>query len=131
MKPLPFFAHILDLEIDKKFSLLCEDLSEDGRTELLKEVHQHVFRARQALAVNEFLDVGMAERIAKTLVALLREIENHPQSKRRLVVGAARYFVKSNDSQADLTSLLGFDDDVAVLNYVLVELGKSEWRISL
>jgi hypothetical protein len=131
MNSLPLFSHILNPEVDQKFSLLCEDVSVDALPELLKEVHQHVLHVRQALAINEFLDVTTAEKIADRLTKLLRDIEKYPQSKKRLVIGAARYFVKSNDAQADLISLLGFDDDVAVLNYVLVELGKSELRISL
>lgn len=42
---------------------------------------------------------------------LLNTIEKYPREKEHLVVGAVRYFVKSNDAQADLDTLLGFDDD--------------------
>jgi uncharacterized membrane protein YkvA (DUF1232 family) len=131
MKPLPLFSHILDPEVDRNFWLLCEAVSIDALPELLEAVHQHALQVRQALKTNEFLDVALAEKIAETLAKLLGDIENYPPNQKRLVVGAARYFVKSHDAQADLVSLLGFDDDVAVLNYVLVELGQSELRISL
>jgi hypothetical protein len=48
-----------------------------------------------------------------------------------LIVGASRYFIRNHDVQDDTKSLLGFDDDTAVLNYVLVELGHGEMRIKL
>lgn len=131
MDSLPFFSHMLDPQVDRKFSLLCEDVDCDMITALVADVEQHVFQVRRALEINEFLDVEIAERIARILKRLLGEIDRYPLNKKKLIIGAARYFVKNNDAQSDLGSLLGFDDDVAVLNYVLVELSLGELRLSL
>ena len=37
----------------------------------------------------------------------------------------------ADDAEPDTLSLLGFDDDVAVLNYVLDQVGATELKISL
>ena len=127
----PLFSNMLDPEIDKTFARLCVDAEPALLPVLMKDVEQHVLQVRSALEANEFLDVTMAERIAKLLMELLGKIESYPQPKQRLIVGASRYFVRSQDAQADLSSLLGFDDDAAVLNFVLVELGHGDLRIKL
>jgi uncharacterized membrane protein YkvA (DUF1232 family) len=131
MTSTPLFSHILDTEINRAFTHLCVDADPDLLPMLIKDVEQHVFQVRIALVANEFLDVAMAERIAALLKNLLANIESYPAPKQRLIVGASRYFVRSHDAQSDLSSLLGFDDDAAVLNYVLVELGHDELRIQL
>jgi len=131
MTTLPLFSNMLNPETDRKFAGLCQDANGDLITQLLQDIETHVAQARLALRGNEFLDVTTAEKIATTLKKLLGKIDAYPIDKQRLVIGAARYFIKSNDAQADLNSLLGFDDDVEVLNYVLVELGHKEMRITL
>lgn len=131
MTTAPLFPHMLDPEIDNAFARLCVDVETALLPNLVKDVEQHVLQVRVALSANEFLDIAMAERIAKLLMNLLGRIESYPQPKQRLIVGASRYFIRSNDAQSDLSSLLGFDDDAAVLNYVLVELGHGELRIKL
>lgn len=131
MTMLPLFPNMLESETSRKFAALCADSDPVIVNQLLGEIDEHVAQVRLALRVNEFLDVAMAEKIATKLKRLLEKIESYPREKQHLIVGAARYFVKSNDAQADLSSLLGFDDDVEVLNYVLAELGHHEMRIEL
>jgi len=122
---------MLDPEVDRRFALLCDVVDGLALPGLIEDIQQHVLNVHKALEFNEFLDVGMAEKIAALLKKLLGEINKYPESKKKMIIGAVRYFVKSNDAQADLTSLLGFDDDVAVLNYVLVELGHADLRLPL
>lgn len=131
MTETPFFSHMLDPEIDRIFTKLCADAEPTLLLNLVKDVDRHVAQAREALAVNEFLDVVMAEQVASLLVGLINKIGKYPQEKQKLIVGAARYFVRSHDVQDDMRSLLGFDDDVAVVNYVLTELGYHDMRIKL
>jgi len=131
MNSLSLFSHMLDPEVDRRFALLCDVVDGLALPGLIEDIQQHVLNVHKALEFNEFLDVGMAEKIAALLKKLLGEINKYPESKKKMIIGAVRYFVKSNDAQADLTSLLGFDDDVAVLNYVLVELGHADLRLPL
>jgi uncharacterized membrane protein YkvA (DUF1232 family) len=131
MAATPLFSHMLDPETDRTFARLCVDVEHALLPGLVNDVEQHVAQAREALAVNEFLDVAMADKVASLLVGLINKIGKYPQEKQKLIVGAARYFIRNHDAQDDMRSLLGFDDDVAVLNYVLTELGHADMRIQL
>ena len=130
-QPLPLFPNLLDPNLEKIFVPFCEDVSPDGVAELLSQITAHVQDVREAMRRNEFIDITLAENIAQTLSQLLRELATYPENKRRLIVGAARYFMRSQDAQADLESILGFDDDAAVLNYVLKEIGRSDMKVDL
>ena len=131
MDSLSLFSHMLDPETNKTFTRLCVDVDSSLLHKLVKDVENHVVQVREALTTYEFLDVALAEKVATILVELIKKIETYPKNKQKLIVGAARYFIKSHDAQSDLKSLLGFDDDVAVLNYVLVELDQHDKRIQL
>jgi uncharacterized membrane protein YkvA (DUF1232 family) len=87
--------------------------------------------ARAAMRQNEFIDIVLAEAIARTLDQLLKESGNYPENHRRLIIGAAHYFIQNQDAQGDISSILGFDDDVAVLNYVLKEIGRDDLKVDL
>jgi len=130
-QPLPLFPDLLDPNLEKIFAPLCEDVSPDGVAELLIQIAAHVQNVREALRQNEFIDNALVENIAQILSQLIRELANYPENKRRLIVGAARYFLRSQDAQADFSSILGFDDDAAVLNYVLKEISRSDLKVEL
>lgn len=122
---------MLDPKLDQTFVRLCETYSTDQLQILADQVREHLKLTHAALGRNEFLDVATADQIAKVLLHLLDQYNQIPEAKRSLVVGASRYFVESKDLQSDLESVLGFDDDVAVLNYVLVEINRKDLRIDL
>jgi len=128
-KPLLLFPNLLDPNIEHIFIPLCEDLLDNQIQKLCEQVADHLEHVYAALGRNEFIDVSVAEQIAERLTILLNEITTIPETKRRLVVGAARYFVQDRDAQADLSSILGFDDDLIVLNYVLTELGRQNLKV--
>ncbi len=130
-QPTPMFSNLLNPNLDKAFVPLCDALPVETLPELRQQVQEHVGHVRLTLHHNEFLDVTTAEKIAETLCRLFDQYPSYPTFKQRLIVGAARYFVYSHNSQPDLESLLGFDDDVAVLNFVLVELGEQALRLDL
>ena len=127
----PGFEYQLSPRLDRLFSPLCIELSQTEIELLIQAISDHMQKIRDALRYNEFLDIQTAERISEILLTLLQRYPNYPKNKRAMIVGAARYFVFSNDAQSDLTSLLGFDDDVAVLNYVLDQIGHSDLRIPI
>ena len=98
---------------------------------LQRAVTQHVGAIRTAMSRNEFLDIDTAERIAGVLLGLLKNHDQYEAAQRPLIVGAARYFVEAHDEEPDTRSLLGFDDDMTVLNFVLDRLGRSDLRVEL
>jgi len=47
------------------------------------------------------------------------------------VIGAARYFVSTQDVNPGTKSVLGLDDDASMLNYVLAAIGRTDLLIEL
>ncbi len=128
---LPMFEARLESGISHMFAPMCTALPVEEIPQLEEQVRLYVGEIQQALEQNEFLDVAMAERMADVLAGLLGEYETYSEMHRALIVGAAHYFAKSDDAEPDTVSLLGFDDDVAVLNYVLEVVGSGELKIKL
>lgn len=79
--------------------------------------------------VNQALDRATAEAVAHRLTVLLGEITCLPEHQRLLVIGAARYFVRSLNIQPDFNSPVGFKDDVTVLNFLLRQIGSEEMEL--
>ena len=129
MTSRPLFSNLLEPDINKKFTALCEEAESKLVRKLMKDVDAHVARGHQILRVNEFLDISTLEKIANTLKVLLEDIQKYPAEKQKLIIGAAHYFIKDDDVYADFESLLGFDDDIAVLNYVLMKIDREDLRI--
>lgn len=125
------FNHTLAPRLDREFAPLCCVLLPDQLESVKREISAHVEMVRQTLHQNEFIDIALAEQIAGRLNQLLDHYSMVSEPHQSLIVGAARYFVKNQDVESDLASLLGFDDDVQVLNHVLEMIGRKDLRIEL
>jgi uncharacterized membrane protein YkvA (DUF1232 family) len=125
------FGTQLEPHLDRVFAPLCATLPQREVSDLQHAVTQHVGAIRTAMSRNEFLDIDTAERIAGVLIGLLKNHDRYEAAQRSLIVGAARYFIEANDADPDTGSLLGFDDDVIVLNFVLDRIGRSDLRVEL
>ena len=76
------------------------------------------------------VDLTLARGIGEALQRLLAATTDaSPEADRRLLQAAIRYFVIEDDANADQQSLVGFDDDAAVVNAVLARLGRQAWRV--
>lgn len=93
---------------------------------LRQAVRDHLASIRIAARKNELLPLDLAEELADKLDALLRDIAAMPDPQHRLAVGAARYFVSLDDAQPDTGGVLGLDDDVAVFNYAVRQMGRAD-----
>ena len=91
---------------------------------LAAEVRAYVATVRQVGAMVKVLDLSVAEKIADVAVALLG-LQGLPPDAARLVNTAVRYFVREEDDE-EITGVLGFDDDVQVINAVSRALGRPE-----
>jgi uncharacterized membrane protein YkvA (DUF1232 family) len=70
------------------------------------------------------VDATTANALADVSIQLLGLITDEtPESDRRLIQAAIRYFVLEEDAVGDLVSQAGFDDDRTVMNAVLRALG--------
>jgi uncharacterized membrane protein YkvA (DUF1232 family) len=78
---------------------------------------------RQARTI-EFYDFEAAKRAATLCHKLLAALPEEPSKQQhRLVQLAISYFVLAEDAQDDNYSLVGFDDDLKVIEAVIAELG--------
>jgi len=113
------------------FEEMCEALPREEAWALAPAVRDHARAVRSAQKANEFLDADTAEQIASALIAILMDYDSFKDDHKRLIIGAIRYFVTSQDAEADLTSILGFEDDALVLNYVLEIIGREDLKVAV
>jgi uncharacterized membrane protein YkvA (DUF1232 family) len=127
-----FFANSphLPTRIERVFQSLCEDLPASAAKQIENDVRRYLVDMNSALHRNEFTDFTLAAAIVEVLCNLLADYEAYKSDHRRLIVGAARYFMQPDDVEPDL-SPLGFEDDVQVLNYTLALLHHPELKIDL
>jgi hypothetical protein len=100
--------------------------------ELFAEVRSY----QQAIAKrgwrDDDVDPKLANALAEASLRLLGTLGEHsPESRRRAVQAAVRYFVIEDDADRDLDSILGLDDDAEVLNAVLTHLGHHDWLVEV
>lgn len=105
------------------FEKLCQSFPPESIPQL--RVGLSAAMERFSRSTGEFLGphLATATKIAQRLYYLIDNYQKLPQAKLPLVVGAIRYFIIEDDAVPDSTPIVGFDDDVRVLNHVLEELG--------
>lgn len=108
------------------FEASCADMTPAEIEALRREVHAHVAEIHEAALDDEMLPVDIADALGRALDALLREAPYLAVRDRRLIVGAARYFISDEDQLGDTASILGLDDDVAVFNHAVRALGREK-----
>lgn len=111
-------AEILD-------ELLKEDLI--PARELRAAVPDYVAELEAATKKHEFLDIGLAKKLANRCLSLLDAIDIDTSEETRQVIQAAvRYFLLDDDADSDKESLIGFDDDARVIEVVAREIGRED-----
>lgn len=79
-------------------------------------IEEHLVELRSAQSSNEFLDLGLAGRIAAACQQLIDALgAEAPDSHRRIILSAILYFVRDEDAESDTSSILGLDDDLRVV----------------
>lgn len=121
----------LNAHIQNYLHQLCEEIPEDEIGILRERLNIYLSSVRNALSQNEFLDVTLAEQIAQRLHLLLNEYNRYTTAHQALLVGAVRYFIKDDDAEHDMHSILGLDDDAAVLNYFCDIVERPDLKIVL
>lgn len=115
---------------NEDFERLCGMVNGPELGALRAAVQQHLRELEQAARRNELLATDLAEELARKLDGLLADIHTLPEEAQRLVVGAARYFVSDDDVLPDQGGPLGLDDDVAVFNGVVRQIGRADLEVS-
>lgn len=100
-----------------------------GVRDLRQKVIRHLEElAREALD-NENVDLGLAARIADTLLSLIAAAEDFDESSRVAVRGAVDYYVLNRDEHPDVDSLIGLVDDARIVNETCDAVGLPELKI--
>ena len=131
MEQASYLGNDLPPNIDSVFRENCKEYETDQIVNLKEEVKTHLLKMEHALSRNEFLDINTARKIARILAVLLKDYDQFPTELKALVVGATIYFIQDQDIEPDTSSILGLDDDVQVINYVLDKIGRSELKVSI
>jgi len=126
---VPLFQNDLTPNIKMRFDSLCRSPSNINTSMLIEQIHAHIQQIHLALESNEFLDINAAQQGADLLIDLVNHLDDYSAEKQGFIIGAARYFILDEDNEPDTKSLLGFDDDIKVLNFVLRKLGKSTLEV--
>jgi uncharacterized membrane protein YkvA (DUF1232 family) len=111
--------------------LIAEDLKPVH--ELFTEVHEYQQAIQERSQWTESkIDPTLANALSEATLRLLGTLtERTPETTRRMVQAAVRYFVIEDDADGDLDSILGLDDDAEVLNAVLTKLGYGDWVVAI
>lgn len=108
---------------------LREVLDSEQILQLVQDVRAHYQALADAQRRNELLAINLAERLCSGLEALLVQATTLPAEAHADIVGAARYFVSTQDAIPDHRACTGLDDDVLVFNHVVRRLGRPELEI--
>lgn len=112
---------------------IYEEMRADLRPADVAALRADVRTHFQALVVaqkkNELVAIDYAEALCLRLEALLLGAHLLDAEARASLVGAARYYVSSSDAKPDDQSCTGLDDDVAVFNHVVRQLGRDDLLI--
>jgi len=101
-------------------SLVPVKVLSDELQEYVEELDTHSSNA-------EFVDAAIAKRITSLCWKLLDAMPAEPDERQhRLTQLAINYFVLAEDGHDDNHSLIGFDDDLQVVEAVIKELGLAE-----
>lgn len=111
------------------FERLAQPVPEEQLEELREAMRLHLKSAERHLGPAP-LNLPLIERMTAALDTALNVYSSLSAAQRALLVGAIRYFVENEDAANDLDDPFGFDDDLAVINAVLLEIGLSHLSVT-
>ena len=117
-------------QFDSATRRIVEQLNEESLVPvkvLSDELQEYVEELDTHSANAEFVDAAIARRITSLCWKLLDAMPAEPDERQhRLTQLAINYFVLAEDGHDDNHSLIGFDDDLQVVEAVIKELGLAE-----
>lgn len=87
--------------------------------ELLEHAEKHLAEARTAYQSNRLINIRLATAIRDVIETVVGKWDKLGATSSFWLAGAFLYYATSDDDEADLTSPIGFEDDVEVLNACL------------
>lgn len=99
--------------------------------DLRARVQAHLEEVRNAAGLNIRVDVELAAQVAEVLTELIDGWDGLSEDQRLWVQAGARYFTHAEYGEHDFDSIVGFDDDVQVVNLVLERIERGDLFIEL
>lgn len=120
----------IPIEYRDRFHELLQQ-PERTRDELRRDVVAYITMVKQVGQMVKLLDLSMAEKLCDVALSLLDRLrEDAPPPSLRLVQAAIQYLVLEEEDE-EITGVLGFDDDVQVMNAVCRVVGQTALVIPL
>lgn len=126
-EPAMDLEDLLNPEEQRQFRRLCIATSVEELGEQASVVELHVEQVKEM--AEPATDVDTAVLIGDALGRLLGSGLTFDDDQRAQIRGAIEYFVMAEDASSDLLDVLGFDDDVRVVNAMLGRIGHPEFAI--
>ena len=125
------FRSKLPEKIKQVLSSLSVGYENVDTIDLNRSINDHLSSLNAALKYNEFIDIATAQRLVEVFEIVFENYHQYDDREKSYIIGAARYFVRENDERPDSQSILGLDDDVQVVNYVLDIIGRSDLKVDI
>lgn len=100
-------------------------------TTLKDDIDRHLLNIQKLARKNEMTPLDIAEALAAGLHVLLAELASFDAEQQSAIIGAALYFISSEDEIPDRSSILGLDDDAAIFNHVARLIGRPDLEVEL
>lgn len=94
--------------------------------ELLDQAEVYLEKIKMAYKKNVFINLKLAEAIFFNMQSVVAQWDHLPPHCYPWLSGMMRYFTLQSDLESDVTSPIGFDDDVEIMNVCLCHAGLEE-----
>lgn len=96
---------------------------------LREDIDGHLLQLQKLARTNEMTPIDLAEKVAAGLHQLLDGLGGFDEEQQADILGAALYFISTQDEISDTSSILGLDDDAAIFNHVVGRIGRSDLKV--
>lgn len=131
--PCPIYERVFSAclpEVGRAFKFAYEQEAVPP-AELASRVQLYLSAIESSAKAEEFMDVSTARRVAQKCLALTELISQGLDKRlQKLAQAAVVYFVLDDDGEPDTDSIVGFDDDLEIVEAVTKEL-EGELKIQL
>jgi len=117
---------VLPAEERLQFLSLCVGRSAEELARDAEGVASYVRYIERRSAADPTIDADLARRVGSVLASLLDGAGDRPFEERRLLAGAAAYFVLDHDAADDIGDIHGIDDDARVVRALCHALGRDD-----
>lgn len=129
-RPHAELLYDVPVEYRERFALLLNDASVPMK-QLTDEIEKYLTTVRSVGPYVALIDVDEAERIGERCVSLLQLASTSALPHAHTITQAAiRYFITEDDDD-EVTGVLGFDDDVQIINAVCRALQRPDLVLPL